>query len=76
MAADRDPIERILGGSRDLYDIATWERRTLLDAVAAAIARALRASVRSAVLLVAVGIVVAQSPSPGSQSSGIRFSVR
>ncbi|MFB6180080.1 MAG: PrsW family intramembrane metalloprotease [Halorientalis sp.] len=60
MAPDRDPVERVLGGSRDLYDIATWENRTALDGVAVALARGLSASKRPLVLALAVLIILVQ----------------
>ncbi len=35
--ADSDPVEELADDEADLYDIATWERRTRLDRVAAVI---------------------------------------
>ncbi|WP_136716410.1 PrsW family intramembrane metalloprotease [Halorientalis salina] len=60
MASDRDPIERSLGESRDLYDIATWENRTVLDGVSVRITRGLSAGKRPLVLALAVVIILAQ----------------
>ena len=60
MASDRDPIERLLGGSRDLYDIATWENRTVLDGISVRLANGLSASKRPLILLLAVFIIFIQ----------------
>lgn len=56
----RDPVERVFGASRDLYDVATWENRTLLDAVSVSLARLLALVSRVLVIGVAVGIIVFQ----------------
>ncbi len=50
---DREPIRAMADRSRDLYDIATWERRTSLDHVAAAIYRVVDVTSRVTVVLVA-----------------------
>jgi RsiW-degrading membrane proteinase PrsW (M82 family) len=58
MARRQDPVEERSDGSVDLYDVATWERRGVLDAVAAGIYRVLVASARLFVVLVALLILV------------------
>jgi RsiW-degrading membrane proteinase PrsW (M82 family) len=55
---DREPIRAMADSSRDLYDIATWERRTPLDRLAAAIYRFLKVTSRLAVVLVAFLILL------------------
>ena len=58
MSRRRDPVEERAGDSLDLYDIATWERRGPLDAVASALYRLLVASTRLFVVGVALLILV------------------
>jgi RsiW-degrading membrane proteinase PrsW (M82 family) len=60
MSSEQDLIERVLGDSRDLYDVATWTERTLLDRIAVAISNGLEASTRPLVVLTAIFVVVAQ----------------
>jgi RsiW-degrading membrane proteinase PrsW (M82 family) len=55
---ERDPVRAMDDGSRDLYDIATWERRTPLDRVAAAIYGLLRVTFRATVVVVAFLILL------------------
>jgi len=50
---ERDPVRAMDDGSNDLYDIATWERRTPLDRVSASIFRLVRVTFRTAVVVVA-----------------------
>jgi RsiW-degrading membrane proteinase PrsW (M82 family) len=59
MARSQDPIQSRDDGSRDRYDVTTWEVRTPLDRVAVGLHWVLRATVRWLVVLVALGILVA-----------------
>ena len=56
----RDPVERESRGSRDLYDVVTWERRSALDSLAVAVYRLLLASARAFVVLLALSFLLAQ----------------
>jgi RsiW-degrading membrane proteinase PrsW (M82 family) len=58
MSRRRDPVEERAGADVDLYDIATWERRGLLDGIAAGIYRVFVASTRLFVVAVALLILV------------------
>jgi RsiW-degrading membrane proteinase PrsW (M82 family) len=58
MVRRRDPIEEQADDGVDLYDVATWERRGTLDAVAAGIYRVMVASARLLIVGVAVLILV------------------
>jgi RsiW-degrading membrane proteinase PrsW (M82 family) len=58
MSRRRDPVEERADGAVDLYDVATWERRGLLDGLAAGIYRTLVASTRLFVVLIALLILV------------------
>jgi RsiW-degrading membrane proteinase PrsW (M82 family) len=60
MSADRDPVERAATDGEDLYDVATWEDRTVVDQVSTFLYGALRTTARAVVVLLAVLIVVAQ----------------
>ena len=60
MERQRDPVEEGATDSADLYDIATWEKRSWLDGVASGVHRGVRASAHAVVLLLAVLILVAQ----------------
>ncbi|MFB6297136.1 MAG: PrsW family intramembrane metalloprotease [Salinirussus sp.] len=51
--ADRDPLRRMADSSRDLYDIATWERRTRLDRVSATVYWFVQVTFRITVVAVA-----------------------
>ncbi|WP_435076972.1 PrsW family intramembrane metalloprotease [Halococcus sp. AFM35] len=59
MARSQDPIQSREDGSRDRYDVTTWEVRTPLDRVAAWLYWVLRTTVRWLVVLVAVVILAA-----------------
>jgi RsiW-degrading membrane proteinase PrsW (M82 family) len=59
MPRRRDPVEERADDSADLYDIATWERRGLLDTVSAGIYRGSVASARLFVVAVALLILIA-----------------
>ena len=60
MNEPRDPVEKAAAGSADLYGIATWESRSLLDSVATVIYTVVhllsRAIVVGLALLILVGI--------------------
>ncbi|MFB6138417.1 MAG: PrsW family intramembrane metalloprotease [Halobacteriaceae archaeon] len=56
----RDPVERVAERSRDLYDVATWEPRSVLDRVAVALHRGLVAGTRAFVVFLAVAVLVGQ----------------
>ena len=58
MSRRRDPVEERADDSVDLYDVATWERRGLLDTVAAGLYHLLVASTRLFVVGVALLILV------------------
>ncbi|MFB6123591.1 MAG: PrsW family intramembrane metalloprotease [Haloferacaceae archaeon] len=58
MAKRRDPVETAADESMDLYDVATWEKRTSLDRLASAIYRTLVALTRTAIVLTALLILV------------------
>jgi RsiW-degrading membrane proteinase PrsW (M82 family) len=58
MPRRRDPVEERADADVDLYDIATWERRGLLDGVASGIYRTLVASTRLFVVGVALLILI------------------
>jgi RsiW-degrading membrane proteinase PrsW (M82 family) len=60
MQRPRDPIQRVADGSRDLYDVVTWEERTRLDSYASTIYYGLLAVARAVVVLLAVLILLAQ----------------
>ncbi|MFB6266055.1 MAG: PrsW family intramembrane metalloprotease, partial [Halodesulfurarchaeum sp.] len=56
----RDPIQWAAEAGTDLYDVATWESRTALDRVSELVHRALIASGRAILVLVATLIVLGQ----------------
>ncbi|MFB6173351.1 MAG: PrsW family intramembrane metalloprotease [Halobacteriales archaeon] len=60
MADERDPVEAAAGGSMDLYDVATWEPRSRLDRLAIRVYGGLVRTVRTAVILLALVIMVVQ----------------
>jgi len=60
MSNDRDPVAEVLGEDRDLYDVATWENRTVLDAIAVFLTSFLKTASRAAVVLAALAIFVGQ----------------
>lgn len=60
MSADRDPIEEAADASLDLYDIATWEPRTTLDALSTSIYNWIIHITRATVILLALLILIAQ----------------
>jgi RsiW-degrading membrane proteinase PrsW (M82 family) len=60
MDGRRDPVEQDADPERDLYDVATWERRTALDTVAAGIWAVLVWGGRGLVVLLAAALLFAQ----------------
>jgi RsiW-degrading membrane proteinase PrsW (M82 family) len=60
MATEQDPVQREGDGSEDLYDIATWEARSRLDAASVFIYNAGRFVLRWIVILLAFAILLAQ----------------
>lgn len=60
MSDETDPVRRALAGSRDLYDIATWDNRTLLDNVSVRLAAILTRGTRPLAVAVAATIILAQ----------------
>lgn len=57
MGADRDPVLDGVGDAQDLYDIATWERRTPLAGIAVCLHDWLRA-IRRPLLIFAAGLIL------------------
>ncbi|QKY18906.1 PrsW family intramembrane metalloprotease [Halolamina sp. CBA1230] len=55
-----DPVEESAGDGRDLYDIATWEPRTVLDRTAVKLHSALAGAARISVVLLAAVVFLAQ----------------
>ncbi|WP_232687248.1 PrsW family intramembrane metalloprotease [Halobacterium zhouii] len=60
MTGDRDPIQRAAGEEMDLYDVVTWEERTVVDRASTLLYRGVRSAARALVVLLAVLIVLAQ----------------
>ncbi|MFC4550666.1 MULTISPECIES: PrsW family intramembrane metalloprotease [Halorussus] len=60
MERERDPVEEGATDSADLYDIATWERRSRLDGFASRVYRGVQISARAIVIVLAVLILLAQ----------------
>ncbi|MFC4358232.1 PrsW family intramembrane metalloprotease [Halobium salinum] len=56
---DRDPVAKAADGSRDLYDVASWEERTSLDGLAVAVYWLLRTVAKVGLILVALVILAA-----------------
>ncbi|GAB7095041.1 hypothetical protein JCM30237_21940 [Halolamina litorea] len=57
---DTDPVESATTDGRDLYDIATWEPRTVLDRAAVGLHSALAGGARLFVVLLAAFVFLAQ----------------
>ncbi|WP_158589339.1 hypothetical protein [Halococcus sp. IIIV-5B] len=53
----RDPVERLLGESRDLVEVAAWDPRSRLDRLAIGIHRWLRRGRRVGVVALAAVIL-------------------
>ncbi|MFC4988214.1 PrsW family intramembrane metalloprotease [Saliphagus infecundisoli] len=64
MSPLRDPIERSAGEGVDLYDVSTWEPRTLVDRLAVRLYRAISYGFRGIVLAVAALITLSLLVSP------------
>ncbi|WP_439026308.1 PrsW family intramembrane metalloprotease [Haloarchaeobius sp. DT45] len=60
MPHGQDPIERVIGHSHDLYDIATWDERTVLDTASVRLTGVLTASSRLLLVFAAILVIVAQ----------------
>ncbi|MFC7221733.1 PrsW family intramembrane metalloprotease [Halalkalicoccus sp. GCM10025322] len=60
MRGKRDPVERESRGSRDLYDISTWEKRSTVDAISTWIYRFGVASAKAFVIVLAAVFLLAQ----------------
>lgn len=58
--SESDPVQRAADEETDLYDVATWEERTRLDAIAAWLYGALVTSTRAIVISVALLILLGQ----------------
>ncbi|MEM4780313.1 MAG: PrsW family glutamic-type intramembrane protease [Halalkalicoccus sp.] len=56
----RDPVERETRGSRDLYEISTWERRSAVDAFSAWLYRLGVAGLKALVVTLALLFLLAQ----------------
>jgi len=55
---ERDPVKAMADDARDLYDIATWERRTPVDHAATAMYWLLKVTFRATVVLLAFLLLV------------------
>ena len=60
MTDRRDPVEEASGRTRDLYDIATWERRSILDRLSGIVYLLLSVASRVVVALLAALVLIAQ----------------
>jgi len=58
MGSRSDPVERAADDGHDLYDVATWEKRTRLDAVVVALHWFLTRSVKAVVVVLAAAILL------------------
>ncbi|MFA9516670.1 PrsW family intramembrane metalloprotease [Halopenitus sp. H-Gu1] len=58
MSDRSDPIESASDGTRDLYDVATWEPRTLLDRIVVSFYWALTTGTKVFLVLIAFSILV------------------
>lgn len=57
---EKDPVEAAADGSRDLYDVSTWEPRTALDRLAARLYRFVIAAGRIILVVLAFVILLVQ----------------
>ncbi len=64
MERPRDPVERADGDGRDLYDVSTWEPRSVVDRLSYATAEAISYGFQSFVVLLALGITIALLAQP------------
>jgi RsiW-degrading membrane proteinase PrsW (M82 family) len=60
MSDRRDPVEEASDGSRDLYDVATWEPRTTLDWLSIRVHGGVIKAAHGLVLIAALAILVVQ----------------
>ncbi|MCU4719525.1 PrsW family intramembrane metalloprotease [Halapricum hydrolyticum] len=60
MDTRRDPVQARNDGSLDLHDVAEWDQRTILDAIAVFIYQALLVATRAFVVLLALFILLAE----------------
>ena len=60
-AGQWDPVQRALGGSTDLYDVATWDARSKLDAFAVGLTGTLRNVRKWSLISLAALLFLAQS---------------
>ncbi|AHG02739.1 hypothetical protein HALDL1_03190 [Halobacterium sp. DL1] len=60
MADETDPVQRAGGNGDDLYDVVTWEERTLLDRVSVWLYSALTTTARATVVVLSLLIILAQ----------------
>ncbi|ELY45192.1 PrsW family intramembrane metalloprotease [Natronorubrum sulfidifaciens] len=58
MQGKRDPVERANEQSRDLYDVSTWEPRSMVDRLACAVYNGISYGLQTIVLAVAFGITL------------------
>ncbi|MFC7044480.1 PrsW family intramembrane metalloprotease [Halobacteriaceae archaeon GCM10025711] len=68
MSDRREPVQRAADDGEDLYDVATWEVRTLLDRLSVAIYGGVVTAGRGVIVLLALGIVGAQVALTGAAS--------
>jgi RsiW-degrading membrane proteinase PrsW (M82 family) len=64
----RDPVERAADDTRDLYDVATWERRSLLDRLSSLVYALLVWGGRTAIVAVAAILLTLQFVASGLTS--------
>ena len=57
---NRDPVALVFGDSEDLYDVAEWDSRSVLDKLSVAIFTVLHAMKRYGLLLLALVLFIAQ----------------
>lgn len=58
MANGQDPVQASDDGSRDLYDVTTWEVRSPLDRISVAVYRFLRVTVQFVLLVLAILLLI------------------
>lgn len=56
----RDPVDRETRGSRDLYDVSTWERRSAVDTLAAWLYRVGVVGTKAFIVLLALAFLIVQ----------------
>lgn len=60
----RDPIALVLGDDEDLSDVAEWDSRSVIDALSVVICTFLYGIKRYGLLVLAMVLFMANSPSP------------